>query len=493
MAKIGALFEQIQKKKNQAIANAKVNHATPDQLITAARESEKIGKPTSNGPNDALKIHDTDPLESSEFNPISKQLVSNKEAISKQLVSSKETASNLTVRFHSTILDSTKRSAANEEKPNGNQNAETEKVQNSKQLVSDKEAISKQLVSDKGAISKQLEGNKEAISKQLVSDKGAIKEAISKQLISPIIGIKLLSPLQQNFLIFLFEETKKSRSRFTDPISAGTLANNLSTTKDTIKDIISKLKKRLIFDRVVAKRGAGGWTAFELSNTIYRELLDLEKAGNLPSISKQLVSDKGANKEATLSSSSSDLNMSKTTTAPEPKHSDKQELPPDWQSLDYSGLAKIGFKECHIRQIFESGKSSPEMVQESIHELEHDLQSGTHGMKSPLLVILKQLRGKGEPYTAITPGYVSDQLRYEQKQLEELKRRHQELIRIKEEQARLRDLPSELEKESKFQTWLATLGPEQRRQIAPMAKNDGSEMQRGLLRAHWEKNIQTTN
>jgi hypothetical protein len=145
------------------------------------------------------------------------------------------------------------------------------------------------------------------------------------------------------------------------------------------------------------------------------------------------------------------------TTTGQPKAErgpDKKELPPDWQSIDFSGLSSIGFRPCHLMQIFESGKSHPEMVQESIYELEHDLKSGTHGMRSPLLILLKQLRVKGEPYTAVKPGYLSDEMRYEQNRLEELKRRQAELARIRAEQQEIENHAENEFEESQFQIWV---------------------------------------
>jgi hypothetical protein len=71
-------------------------------------------------------------------------------------------------------------------------------------------------------------------------------------------------------------------------------------------------------------------------------------------------------------------------------------------------------------------------------------------------VILKQLRSKGEPYSAINPGYVSDQVRYERKRLEELKRRDTEVKSLQEQQQEILNRGSVEKEEQEFQDWMKT-------------------------------------
>jgi hypothetical protein len=305
------------------------------------------------------------------------------------------------------------------------------------------------------------------------------------------------SGLKFDILRFLYLSKKVSGHAYKSRYSE--MCKPLQTTAETIRKQVKQLSDIGAVKRK-SEQGAGGWIQLLLNSDLEKEFA-LSEAYGLINLSSSAINpdynpDQTKYKHLLLSglqsglsdSSSSGINISPTTTSAIPIP-DKKELPQEWKEINYSCLASIGFRECHLRQIFDSGKVSPEMVQESIYEIDHDLKSGNHGMRSPLLVLLKQLRGKGEPYTAITPGYVSDQIKYERKQLEELERRNRELIEIVQKQESLKNLPGELEKESRFQAWCKSLPPEQKKAIAPRATIEGSEMQLGLLRAHWETKI----
>lgn len=315
----------------------------------------------------------------------------------------------------------------------------------------------------------------------------------SSRLTSPLLSIV---GLKRQILFFFYDSAKKHPDRITDPISITNLANHLQTTKKTVEVTLVRMLKEKLFKVYDSRKGRGGWSMFEIPDYLFHELFKAETTSQHLAITKQTPNNNPSqypSQYLTEFSSSSGINISPTTTSA-PFIPDKKELPQEWKDLDYSCLSSIGFRECHIQQIFESGKATAEMVQDSIDELSHDLKAGNHGMRSPLLVLLKQLRSKGEPYTAITPGYVSDQIKYERKQLEELERRNRELIELRQKQESLKNLPGELEKEARFQAWCKSLPSEQKKAIAPRATIEGSEMQLGLLRAHWETQInKTTN
>ena len=307
---------------------------------------------------------------------------------------------------------------------------------------------------------------------------------------------------KRKILAIVYSKTRPDDNYLSDPIDTEVFISELKTDMNSVKTVIGRLVKIDKCLQVVDSYSSpsGGWRIFRMPESIYRALDRADAAGFLNE-SKQTLRkpvnnqvNKPDNKQVNNDFSSSGINISPTTTTSAPSIPDKKELPQEWKDLDYSCLSSIGFRECHIQQIFESGKATAEMVQDSIDELSHDLKAGNHGMRSPLLVLLKQLRSKGEPYTAITPGYVSDQIKYERKQLEELERRNRELIELRQKQESLKNLPGELEKEARFQAWCKSLPSEQKKAIAPRATIEGSEMQLGLLRAHWETQInKTTN
>jgi len=87
--------------------------------------------------------------------------------------------------------------------------------------------------------------------------------------------------LQREIIIFIYSQCKVSRSKSTGPISLGFLTSIIKTTENSAKVTIQRLEKKSILSRVESKNGRGGWARFELTENIYRELLQLETDNKL--------------------------------------------------------------------------------------------------------------------------------------------------------------------------------------------------------------------
>ena len=310
------------------------------------------------------------------------------------------------------------------------------------------------------ALDKTIDSRKTAVSQTLDNQKTDVSNHAKETLeISHLFGN------EKTLVLYACEECRKVGSLETNYISNEEITSKITIDSNGLRNLIHRVKQKGYFTVKTKSLGKTAIRKFTVPQYIYKQI-PLKALDRRESNASQTLDIRESSVSQTLGtplgtpldsypSTSSDLYTSTTTTSPNP---DKKctELPQDWKDLDYTCLSSIGFKECHLLQIFESGKSSPEMVQESIYELAHDLKAGSHGMRSPLLVILKQLRSKGEPYSAITPGYVSDQVRYERKKLEELKRRESEVKSLQEQQQEILNQNSIQQEEQEFEDWMKT-------------------------------------
>lgn len=302
------------------------------------------------------------------------------------------------------------------------------------------------------------------------------------------LSILFLSEFQRGIVEFIFLELRKRRTTETLPLRSEIIAQYCRKPARSVQTISDRLHDKGYIVKKYGVPGPTGGTVYSLPETIYQECLHSELINNKhTTVIQQLSNNPTTNHTTiptTLVSSSSSSNLNKETTTDGSKNT-SLDLPLDWKEIDFSCLAPYRFTENHLTQIFVCGKVTSDIVQESIYELHHDLTVNKNkSLRNPRNVLLSLLK-KGTPYTS--PGYVSEELAAQRRCLEELQRRNRELLEIKEKQKELLNLPVELDKEARFQTWLSNLSLEEKKQIAPLGKIEGSEMQLGLLRAHWTK------
>jgi hypothetical protein len=187
--------------------------------------------------------------------------------------------------------------------------------------------------------------------------------------------------------------------------------------------------------------------------------------------------------ESESSSSSNvlvDFKTTTTTTTSENEKSDSgHKLSTEWCLIVCFALTEIGFTKNHLSQIAQLGKLTPTEVQDSIDAFAFDLKKNqkANGLKtSPLNFFMGILR-KGTPYTP-PENYESPEDEARRKYLEskraQLSRRHA----IEKEIVELN-----------FQEWKSTLSGTQRKELAPHAKIDGSEMQNSTLLDYFLKHV----
>jgi hypothetical protein len=154
-------------------------------------------------------------------------------------------------------------------------------------------------------------------------------------------------------------------------------------------------------------------------------------------------------------------------------------LTDEWKQIDCSPLHDIHFGQTQLLQIVQLGKLTPIEVQDSIHAFAFDLKRNQKGktLKSPPLNFFMGILRKGIPYTP-PENYESPE--------DEARRKYLDAKRIQNE----RRIAIERETfEIEFQEWKDALSYEQRKEIAPHAKIDGSEMQLAALREYFKLNF----
>ncbi len=205
--------------------------------------------------------------------------------------------------------------------------------------------------------------------------------------------------LQRKLVKFVYDECKIARAKTTKQLSIEYIVTTLETPYFSIKATIQRLIKKGVVIRTGLKQGRGGWVTYGVPDLVFNEILRYEETEYKPSTNLVHCSNfeqKPSTQPSTsLSSSSSYINNKNTTTQTE--------------SLDYSGLAGIGFTEDHLTQILREYEKRPEValsseqIQNSIYALAFDLKhNDTSKLRSPIGVLISGLKN-GKPYCSITP------------------------------------------------------------------------------------------
>jgi hypothetical protein len=82
--------------------------------------------------------------------------------------------------------------------------------------------------------------------------------------------------LQKVFTVLVYKSCQKNRSKKSEPLTISYVANLLNINVSSIKTTFRRLEEKGILARVESKNGRGGWFKFEMTKSIYAELLQLE-------------------------------------------------------------------------------------------------------------------------------------------------------------------------------------------------------------------------
>ena len=194
--------------------------------------------------------------------------------------------------------------------------------------------------------------------------------------------------LQRFIVIYLYENCKIALGRTTTPIALENISTSLKTSSGSIKTTLQRLESKKIINRIEFKNGRGGWSRYELSEDIYRELLQYDTGNKLATKWQQTdnkVGTEPTTKPATRPpySSSNDLyNKETTNTAAE-------------VLIIPENLRRFGVSVVNLQNLIAAEKTTLEIVTKSLSALSFDVENGKTGN---LANILFGVLGSGREY-----------------------------------------------------------------------------------------------
>lgn len=263
--------------------------------------------------------------------------------------------------------------------------------------------------------------------------------------------------LQRNAILIIYKSCKSSRSKSTEALTLQHIADLLKTSSGSVKTTLQRLEKKGCINRVEFKNGRGGWSKYELSEELFRDLLQQETENKLTTNWQQSdnkVGAKPATELATSPSSSNSSNIINTNTTSEEDDTWLQEvqLP--------NNLKNLGFGVSHLKQLKNKFSLSSEEIQKGLEAFSYDLDKGegdrlkARGVQNLIGFFFGAMKSGG--YNPVNEGFQTAEDAAEQEMLNRLKRRQHERESRKKE---LRELF--------FKEWLETKDEKELAEIAP--------------------------
>lgn len=256
--------------------------------------------------------------------------------------------------------------------------------------------------------------------------------------------------LQRNIILFIYSSCKLARSKSTDALTLEHIGQTLKTSSGSVKTTLQRLEKKNYVERISFKNGRGGWSKYELSEILFRELLQLETENKLTTNWQQTDSKvvaKVATEPATALSSSSSINITTTNY--------KADALANIQIQLAEGLTSIGFNQGHIEQLLRDSSLTPDEIQNSLNAFAFDLgfEDVKRKVRSPIGLIMKLLKN-GQAYIS-EKGYESEEDRLYRELIERADKKNEERKNLK---AKLVEV--------KFEEWLDNISDDDKRNMA---------------------------
>ena len=295
----------------------------------------------------------------------------------------------------------------------------------------------------------------------------------TKQSIISLVG------LQKRIVLFLYELCRAKGMREIQNISIVWLSESCETTIRSAQETIRRLEKKGFILRKEYKNGRGGWTNYELPDSVYKELFQFETYNKLPTKLQQtpnkLPAQPTTEPTTTLSSSSSVLNINnKTTTQPTLETS-------DWiESINLEAVQSVGITRSVLKRCLDLYPIlNPENLEDLVcrfAEFMKEPKNRVQNARGFFIGLAKQLS------EGITP------LDHIETANDRLMREYTEKLREKKERQEKLDREA---MEFEFETWLETLEPSKQIELIPENRflKQGSAPHRAALKQHFSETI----
>jgi hypothetical protein len=318
-------------------------------------------------------------------------------------------------------------------------------------------------VADQAPLSSTVTVQQTQLGSPLSSELGSHKVAISKQE-----HVDLLRGKEREALLFFFDECRVAGGLVTNAITIELIAHHLVVTKNRARNVINRLQMKGLITRAGGIRGNGGWSKYQLPNTVFQKLMLVaemrHKVANRYPLSSTKVADQVADEVADGLRRRSNINNLTSSSV----------IDPAWNEIDIEPLADIRFTRDHVVQVARKGMMNPEMFQNSVNHFAFDLLRNNKGknISSPLGYFMGAIL-KGMPYAA--PA------NYESPQMEAIRIYHEgQMAQAVQLEALERKIIN-----AKFEAWERALSPTERERLSPVSPKGGGLAQRAELHNHF--------
>ena len=203
--------------------------------------------------------------------------------------------------------------------------------------------------------------------------------------LSTVVGI------QRKILFYMFHDCKNNRSKITSELTILDIAQNANVKESSVKTTIRRLQEKGFINRTAYKNGRGGWSCYELAESIYQDILRHEQFTKLDTNWAQTGHkvDTQPDTQPDTNPAYSSSSYINTTTTTETDHF----VIPD-------NLKNLGVRSKSLNAGLEAGLSI-EDIQNSLDAMSHDLENNQIRSSNPVNLLFGILR-KGQPYISVS-------------------------------------------------------------------------------------------
>ena len=310
-------------------------------------------------------------------------------------------------------------------------------------------------------------------------------------------------------IIHLISNLKSKNPPLTINLNMRDIADNTCHSLNSIQQSIKRLKKRGLIKTSSFLSGYNGYTSFELCKNLYKTYKNKRYNSNNSYITNITIKEdeqKNNSKNKTENTNNNYLkenntdfsnlttNQSENTPpskeAPEFKNKKLtyDQLPEEWQNINYHLIEDLHFKPHHLITLYKLNALEPETIDESIRHFAYGIKHNPDNYKKytdPLKVFYGSLR-KGRPWTEST--YKSTK---EIATEELIRQKKQAKRKLADQQC---ELIESLEKET-YSKWYLSLTDEQKKEIreehSRKHNNIYSYYDEKIFKLHYSKEVMT--
>ena len=234
---------------------------------------------------------------------------------------------------------------------------------------------------------------------QTVHNTSFFKETVHKRSTQPITNgsqtvhkntdFSSLPYIQQKLLKALFINCQINGNRTTQQLTLSYISELAQIKRASLKNTIWRLKNKGFLTTKKYKDGRGGWVIYELPKEVFLEIITLENGS-------QTVHKRFTQPTTKRFTNNNNNNIYNTIITEEKNIND---LPEDWKRIDISPLEDEGFSEKHLIELYETEKTSPEIVQHSVNHFAWGLKNNPSSYEkytNKIYVLIGKLRKGGE-------------------------------------------------------------------------------------------------